>query len=601
MDPFGIGITGLGAAGAATFGAFGLAFRARRRRLVAQAASELAIAAATADPTGETGVSGGPAEAGASDRDRIEAIASAQAELALRLDALTAGASAPEEKLQAMAGQLLGLIRDKNATLETAMAGLDQLRARMKALEQMGEPAEARGLFEGLKGRMGELETRAAAGAAALEARLAALASGGGASELAERLARLHEARDAGLEAALARLAPLETRLAGLESGIGAGREATNRLETALAALHGEQAQARSEIAALRAAAETAPVRAEARVEARVEALRAELSGRIEAFERALAARDPQGALDRLADRLEGLTDRLVLIETAETPLVEVAERLAGLHVQKDAAVEAVLSRLTPLEAKLAAVEGDLARAAAEDRQAAVEGLRTRVETLHWSLGETAAGLAALRAEAGAGTGVAEIADRLARLVIERDAEKEAGLAAALARLAPLEAALERLAPLEIVLERLAPLEARLATLEGRDDPAAARAVAGEVATELARLRADAAAQTALFADRLALLEVSLPRRDARQALRAPGATDGAPAAVLPSEIGAAPSEAVAAAPFEAVAEAASDGRTGSEAPDDEAIRALPRIISLHKGGDAPAFPITSGPMTSAQ
>ena len=290
-----------------------------------------------------------------------------------------------------------------------------------------------------------------------------------------------------------------------------------------------------------------------------------------------------------------------MLIETAETPLVEVAERLAGLHVQKDAAVEAVLSRLTPLEAKLAAVEGDLARAAAEDRQAAVEGLRTRVETLHWSLGETAAGLAALRAEAGAGTGVAEIADRLARLVIERDAEKEAGLAAALARLAPLEAALERLAPLEIVLERLAPLEARLATLEGRDDPAAARAVAGEVATELARLRADAAAQTALFADRLALLEVSLPRRDARQALRAPGATDGAPAAVLPSEIGAAPSEAVAAAPFEAVAEAASDGRTGSEAPDDEAIRALPRIISLHKGGDAPAFPITSGPMTSAQ
>jgi len=91
-------------------------------------------------------------------------------------------------------------------------------------------------------------------------------------------------------------------------------------------------------------------------------------------------------------------------------------------------------------------------------------------------------------------------------------------------------------------------------------------------------------------------------RRDARQTLPAPGATDGVPAALAPSEaVAAAPSEAVAAAPSEAVAEAASDGRTGSEAPDDEAIRALPRIISLHKGGDAPAFPMTPGPMTSAQ
>ena len=57
--------------------------------------------------------------------------------------------------------------------------GLDQLRARMKALEQMGEPAEALGLFEGLKGRMGELETRAAAGAAARVASKCARMSAG--------------------------------------------------------------------------------------------------------------------------------------------------------------------------------------------------------------------------------------------------------------------------------------------------------------------------------------------------------------------------------------------------------------------------------------
>jgi phage shock protein A len=877
MEPFGIGITGLGAAGAATLGAFGLAFRSRRRRLSAQS-SETAIAAAAGPGTGPEQIQ----------HDRIEAIATAQAELALRLDALAAAGSAPEERLQAMAGQLLGLIRDKNATLETAMTGLDQLRARMKALEEMGEPAEARGLFEGLKARMGELETRAAAGAAGLEARLAALASGGGASELAERLARLHEARDAGLEAALGRLAPLETRLAGLESGIGAGREATRRLEAALAALQGEQAQARTEMAALRATAETAPIR----TEARVEAVRAELSERIEAFERAVAGRDPQAALDRLAERIEAVQDRLVLLETAENPLAEVSERLAQLHAQKDAAVEtvlarlgplearlgafereiavqdpqgaldrfaerleamqgrvslletaeaplaeiseklgqlyaqkdaaveavlarlgplearlgdfereiaakdpraaieqlaarveavagrvslvetaesplaelserlaqlhaqkdaavetvlvrlgplearlgafereialrdpqgaldrfaerlegvagrlatveaapaplaevtetlgqlyaqkeaaveavlarlgplearlgaferevaaqdpqgaldrfaerlegvagrlatvesapgplvevserlaelhagkeaaveAVLVRLGPLEAKIAAVEGGLARLDADESRAAIEGLRARIETLQGGLGEASAGLAALRAEAAAGGGIAEAADRLARLFAGKDdaiaavqtrlGPLEAGLArlagletlperlgpleaalerlgpleaalgrlgsleAAAARLGPLEATVERLAALEATLGRLGPLEARLVALEGRDDPEAARAMAGEVAAELAALRADAAAQTALFADRLALLEASLPRPD----LRAAAARRAAEAAGDPGVPG--------------------DGPADPATEPEEAIWALPRVISLH-------------------
>ena len=124
MESFGIGIAGLGAAGLATFGAFGLAFRQHRRRGERQAQ--------IAPPRPRSAA------------ERLEALAAAQADLALRLDALAAQGHAPEERLQAMAGQLLGLVRDKNATLETALAGLDQLRARMRALEQMGEPASAR-------------------------------------------------------------------------------------------------------------------------------------------------------------------------------------------------------------------------------------------------------------------------------------------------------------------------------------------------------------------------------------------------------------------------------------------------------------------------
>ena len=74
------------------------------------------------------------------------------------------GGGASEERLQAMAGQLLGLIRDKNATLETALAGLDQLRDRMRALEQMGEPAEARALFERARGAARRLRAGAGRG-----------------------------------------------------------------------------------------------------------------------------------------------------------------------------------------------------------------------------------------------------------------------------------------------------------------------------------------------------------------------------------------------------------------------------------------------------
>ena len=73
---------------------------------------------------------------------RLAALERGQADLSLRLE----GAGGAEERLQATAGQLLGLVRDKNATIETALAGLDQLRNRMRVLEQIGDAAEARPL-----------------------------------------------------------------------------------------------------------------------------------------------------------------------------------------------------------------------------------------------------------------------------------------------------------------------------------------------------------------------------------------------------------------------------------------------------------------------
>ena len=129
---------------------------------------------------------------------RLVAVEAAQAGLAARLD----GAGGAEERLQATAGQLLGLVRDKNATLETALAGLDQLRSRMRTLEQIGDAAEARGLFE----RLGERLT-------VLEAARSAEEAGAPQAALAERLARLHDQKDAAVEALLARLAPLELSL----------------------------------------------------------------------------------------------------------------------------------------------------------------------------------------------------------------------------------------------------------------------------------------------------------------------------------------------------------------------------------------------------
>ena len=115
------------------------------------------------------------------------------------------------------------------------MAGLDQLRARLRALEQIGEPAEARALLEKL-GRAARRAAGGAGGAARRRSRrgIGALERPDGAAALAERLARLHEQKDAGLEAALGRLGPLEAKLAALEGEPRAGaRGAEARLDAA--------------------------------------------------------------------------------------------------------------------------------------------------------------------------------------------------------------------------------------------------------------------------------------------------------------------------------------------------------------------------------
>ena len=511
------------------------------------------------------------AAGGGAPAPRIEALAAAQADLAARLDALAAGQSAPEERLQAMAGQMLGLIRDKNATMETALAGLDQLRGRMRTLEQMGAPAEARALLERLEARLDEMRSAQAAGAAALEARIAALESPGPSpvAELAERLTRLHAQKDSVAEAVLARLARLEAALAAQDPQAALDRFA-ERLEELRRALDGR-------IAALEAPAENPfaeiseqLTRLYAQKDAAVETVFARLAPletRLSEMQGRIESLDPQAALDRFAERLEAvkaahaaaetaLQGRLTALEApAENPFAEISEQLTRLYAQKDAAVETVLARLAPLETRLSEMQG---RIDGLDPGAALERFAERLEAVKaaHAAAETAlqGRLAAL--EAPAENPFAEISEQLTRLYAQKDAtvetvfarlapleaklaEVEAGLAsrdpqAALDRFAErLEAVQGRVAALEApgenpfaeiseqltrlytqkdatvetVFARLAPLEARLSEMQGRIDGLDPQAALDRFAERLEGLKAaHAAAETALQG-RLAALE----------------------------------------------------------------------------------------------
>lgn len=614
-------------------------------------AARLARARASASPlalaAGGTGEAPGEVQGGGQIRRielRMEAMEGLQAEFLARIETL-GNDEAAERRLQAMAARILGLVRDKDATLDTALAGLDQLRARLRVLEQMGDIAEARGLFERQAARLEAAEVKLAG----LEAATPPFA------EISEQMSRLYGQRDAMAETVFARLSPLEAkqreleaamalrdpqagldrlaerleaaraaqeaaatalgdRLAGRLDGVAAGAEA--RLDALAAA----QAAAEAALAARLAALEEAPNagaqiaerlaglhdRKEAATEAVLGRL-GPLEARLGELETRLAASHPGAELERLAERLEAvraaqeatgallggrldgiaaartaaeaaLAARLAALEGAPDAGAQIAERLAALHAQKEAAAEALLSRLAPLEAKLSELETALA---ARDPQGALDLLAERLEAVRAAqaaetaaLGERVAGridTLAAGAEAGLGrleatTGArldglaaaqaateAALAARLAALEGAPDAaaeigarlaalhaQKDAGVEAALGRLAPLEAQLAELASvlaacdpataferIDLRLEAaLAATEIRLAALEqaAREDTGAeaeaeaARMQAQAIAVQLVAART-VAEETRLFANRLALLEASLPRLSMAQAL----------------------------------------------------------------------------------
>ena len=407
--------------------------------------------------------------------------------------------SGGEERLRAMAESLVGLIRDKNATLETALAGLDQLRARLRALEQMGDLAEARGLFERLEARIDDLRATQASQGAAFEERVAGLAVRAEAeaapgAALAEQFSRLYARKDEGIAAMLARIAPFEARLAEIETARaaeGPAREAMVRLETRLEALRGAQETSQIELAALKTEIRTelgaGPVAAIAErlggLHAQKEALVETLLARIAALEEAQITRDPKAALDRFAERLEAaqaarleaersLRDRVAALETpGESPFAEISAQLTRLYGQKDAAVETVLARLAPLEARLAEVEAGLA---SQDPRAALDRFAERLEAAQTRL---------LALEAPERSPFAEISEQLTRLYAQKDTDTEA------------------------VQARLAPLETRLRDLEADIAARDPRAVLDAFAARLDAAQAVRAAAETSLRDRIAALE----------------------------------------------------------------------------------------------
>ena len=191
--------------------------------------------------------------------------------------------------------------------------------------------------------------------------------------------------------------------------------------------------------------------------------------------------------------------------------------------------------------------------AAAADPRAALDDFAVRLETLHWTQGEVAAGLAALRAVIGDGSVAqpfAVIAEQLTPAPCPEGRGARGGRGAAGRSMD-------------------ARIDARV------DDPGDA-----EEAARPRRARSPKsspaprpAAQTELFADRLAVLEASLPRLNAAQSQmmrvleRQAGGSAALPAA-LTGPLAAAPTGA---------------GPAPAPEPADPfaAFRDLPRVVSL--------------------
>ena len=197
------------------------------------------------------------------------------------------------------------------------------------------------------------------------------------------------------METVFARLAPLEARLAEIDP--------TAALDRFAARLEAVQKRVETIEAAENPFAEISEqlTRLYAQKDATVETVFARLAP----LEARLAELDPRAPLDRFAERLEAVQGRVASLETAENPFAEISEQLTRLYAQKDATVETVFARLAPLEARLDALGQGLDRLAPlaeDDLRAGLDGLKVRIEALHWAQGETAAGLAALRAAAEA-------------------------------------------------------------------------------------------------------------------------------------------------------------------------------------------------------
>jgi DNA repair exonuclease SbcCD ATPase subunit len=436
---------------------------------------------------------------------RVSAVERAQAEIVGRLDDM-AETGASEERMQAMASSLVGLIRDKNAAMETALAGLDQLRARLGTLEKIGDMAEARALFDGMAERLEALEAGRKETEAAFGTRLAALTErlegdGGPAAALAARLEKLHERKDAGLAAMMARLEPLEKRLDRIETGMKAlPDEAAGRVEGRIGEIARLQSDVQAELAALRARA-----------------------------------------------------------DSATAPFAEISEQLTRLYAQKDSTTEAMLARLAPLEAKLGELEAEMG---ARDPQDAIAGLADRIERLRDGQGDLAERLASASAAAAEPYGA--LSERVAELAARAEAASEE------------------------IAGRIAPLAERLAALEARglEDEAAARAEAEEIAEQLIAMR-EAADRTALFADRIAMLETSLPRLTMAQSLMMEALERRAAEGQEPAAAEAAPPEAAETAP-ETPAAPPHPAETPEPAVDAggeiDDIWNIPRVVSMHKG-----------------
>ena len=326
---------------------------------------------------------------------------------------------------------------------------------------------------------------------------------------ISEQLTRLYGQKDAATEAVLARLAPVEARLAELGREVAAADPAVERVAAGLDEIRLAQAGLTGRLAALEspeespfAAVSEQLTRLYAQKDAATEAVLARL-GEVEA-QAARAAEAGAG--------LAGLGERVGALEATENPLAAISGQLQRLYAQKDAAVEAVLLRLAPVEERLAALGQ-----AVTDGDPAVARLAQGIE------------------------------------------EARAGQAAAAVRLG------ERLSALEQA--------AGDARAEGRAAEDAARAEAQAIAEQLIALRA-ATAQTELFADRLAMLEASLPRLSTAQAemmqaleRRAAPVSPETALEILPES-----------GPEAAVAEA----KAGPADPL-EAFRDLPAVVSLHR------------------